>query len=410
MKRWVSLVLLGAVGCARLETTVRTERGPVLQTLRRDEVEPGGVKGQLSVSRWPMVTVTLAAYELCREQTIEVLNEDTITERSSNSTGPSLSMGIANVLASGVLFLTSLAVSNEPNRASIDVNGRYGPSTRQYVQGAGWVTMGIGVPALVVGLIGSLRSGETTTSKQVEQVASQRERPCNSHSLVGPVVINNEPSPRAVVDGVLELDASALSEPIEDLRFFGRTVALDDGSMTVLAQVNACIAARQAVFDPALADESALYARQELELRCSTVSRVASNDAVSTELTRRRQGESVYRSTPKVRSFDEAVRVFTPRLTFAAGSADVAQLIAPEALIGQAAVLKGVVSGGVTDGVGVVAIGEREVLVVVPANEGWSEAFVLGARIEGVVLINGSSMSGQRTLPLVRAVWVRPAF
>lgn len=406
MKAWVSLVFLGSAACVRLDTTVRTERGPVLQTLQREQAEPGGVTGELSVPVWPTLSVTLMAYDVCREQTVEVLTEETVTERTSSS-GPALSMGIANVLASGILFFSSLAVSNEPNRGSIDVGGRYGPSARQYVQGAGWVTLAIGVPALVVGVIGALRSGERSTSKQVEQLASQHERPCHSHPLVGPVVINNEPAPRSVVDGSLELDVTAMVAPIEDLRFFGRTVTLDDASMRVLDQVNACIELAHTPLMVTTPDERLLYARQALEVRCSAVSRLPNDGAISKELARRQEARSEDHAAPQVGSFEEAMRVFAPTVTLTAGSKELATL---ESSVGQSAVFKGVVISAPRENVGVVSIGDRQVPVFVPLRQPWSDSFVAGARVEGVALVSDRQRADEPAVPMLRLLWLRPSF
>jgi len=403
-------VLVVACGCARLETTVRTERGPVLETFNRSSVEVGPVKGELSVE-WPQVLVAMQAYDSCREQTFEVLNEDTVTERSSNATGASLSMGIANVLASGVLFLSSLAVSAEPNRATIDVQGRYGPSTRQYVQGAGWVTIGIGVPALTVGVISALRSGESVERQRLELLAQQHEKPCNPRPLVGPVVLN-QLEPVMVTDGTLELSASSLSAPIDDVRFFGRTIELDEGSLATLDALNACVRFATSGAELSRQDEATLYARNELLIRCRAVKREVSAEmnAISDELNARREGRSTYRSTPRVSSFDEAMRVFTPKRVFAVGSEDLVHLSASAAISGQAVVFRGVVVGELSGDLGVLSIGETQVFVKVPAGEPWRSAFVMGARLEGVALSDDPLTIAGKIRPLLRAVWLRSAF
>ncbi len=406
------LIVLGA-GCARLETNVRTDRGPVLQTVVRETVEPGGVSAGLTARAWPTLHLSLVEFDLCREQHIETLDEVTVTEKSTNSTGPSLSMGIANVLASGILFLSSLAVSSAPDKNHIDADGRYGPSTRQYVQGAGWVTLGIGVPSLAVGLISWARSGEGSVSKRVEQVAAQRERWCRHHPLTGPVMVNDELDPRIAFEGDLDIDVGAFTRPIEDLRVFGRTVALDEASLTTLQAVNACIALHDTLgAEVGTLAEPELYAIQDALLKCQKTGRelMVPLEAVAAELTRRREGQSTYRSTPRVTSFDEAMRLFVPRWTFAVGSPDVSQLSAPDAISGQAVMLRGVVVEGLTENMGVMAIGEREVFVSVPPREAWRANFVQGARLEGVGLVSEAVRIGEKTLPVVRALWLRPAF
>ncbi len=403
MKRALCLLLLA--GCARLETTVRTERGAVFETKTLERVEVGAVMGEVRVE-WPRVRITLTQLDVCREQTFERRPEVTVKEHASNATGPSLSMGIANVLASGVLFLTSLAVSSQPNENTIDLAGRYGPSTRQYVQGAGWVTLGIGLPALAVGLISALRSHDEVDTVVVEELASQHERDCHHRPYTGFVEVKAAGVNAPVnLGGVLELDATTMTGPLRDVRAERGTVTMTDEAVATLESLNACLSLHSLV--PERADEGSLFSQLELLVACRTVKPDASAavEAVTGELNRRREGASSYRPVPRLSSYDEAVSVLAPKLDLSLAGDDLSLHT------GQAARFAGLVIAEPTlENVGLISLGEREVLVFVPPDAPWRDAFTLHARIEGIGVLQGVQLARDKRLPLLRAVWVRPRF
>ena len=146
------------VGCTAIESTTRVERGPMLRSFERPVLLPGGITSDVRVD-WPLLKLTVVGYDVCRAQQVEEYAEEKITERTSGAAGPSLSTGIANTLASAVLLAVSFAVASSADTNLIDASGRYGPSLRQYFQGASLITLGIGLPALAVGLIARARSG-----------------------------------------------------------------------------------------------------------------------------------------------------------------------------------------------------------------------------------------------------------
>lgn len=404
MKR--ALCLLVLAGCARLETNVRTERGAVFETKTVRSIEPGSVMGEVNIE-WPRIRITLTQRDVCREQTIEHRPEVTITEHTSNATGPSLSMGIANVLASGVLFLTSLAVSSQPNENTIDVAGRYGPSTRQYVQGAGWVTLGIGLPALAVGLISALRTHDEVDTKVVEELAAQHERDCNHRPYAGSVEVNGSVTRGAVV----ELDATTMTGPLNDVRAEGGTVTMTDEALGTIDSLNACLSLHTLVLERA--DEGSLFSQLELLVRCKTVNPGASAqiDAVTGELNRRREGQSSYRPVPQFGSYDEALTALAPKLTLMAGYELSHDELSADTLTGQAVRFAGqVVAEPTLENVGLLLFGELEVLVFVPPDAPWRDVFKLHARVEGIAVMQGVQAARDRRMPLMRAVWGRRAF
>ena len=113
---------------------------------------------------------------------------------------------------------------------------------------------------------------------------------------------------------------------------------------------------------------------------------------------------------PNVTSFEEAVSSYSPRLKLTVGSPDLAKLEQVEELVGQSAVIEGIVTDGVTPNIGVVQIGARSVFLFLPTQKAWGGDYAVGTRVEVVAVVVGTQTLGDRTLPLLRAVWMRPAF
>jgi hypothetical protein len=416
------LLLLALVpfftGCMRIETNTRVERGPLLRTFERPVLLEGGVTADVR-AEWPLLKLTVVGYDVCRAQQVEEYAEEHITERTSGSVGPALSTGIANVLASGVLFGVSFLVNSGADTNVIDGGGRYGPSTKQYLQGASLVTLGIGIPALVVGLIGKLNTGDEVVTTRAEQIASQKDARCNERPVTGPMSLTSAQGGVAAfqaVDGALDVDGTKLALVPEVLRFAEREVELTDEAEATFSAWAACVSLEQ---DKARGldalSETGLLSRAERLRECRKLRGEALADAVravDAELARRRESGSPAAWAPgtNVSSFEEAVSAYAPSLKLAATSKDLAVLDAPEAAEGRAVLLEGIVGEGLTQNIGVIQIGERQVFLFIPPKRAWGATFPNGSRVEVVALISGRQTLGDKTLPLLRAVWMRAGF
>ena len=421
----VSLALALVLGlavlpaCARVEATTRTERGPLLRTFHRPVILEGGVSATASV-QWPRLELEVLSHDLCRDEEVAEFAEDRVTERGVPSAGPALSTGISFVLASAIAFGVSYAVSNAPDTSVIDRSGHYGPSTATQVRGWSYVGLGVGVPALVVGVIGYLQSGEDVKHLKVEQVQGQRDERCHPRRLAGSTELFGPRGTVATgesVDGRVSFEANAVSSEVQGVRFANREVELDAASEVMIDAFVACAALETEPPLPPLSElgEGALVARAGRLEACRALRPEAVAErlkAVRQELDRRRaQGSAgVLDAGAEPKSFEEAVLAHAPRLLLKAGSADLARLDDAAALEGQSALLEGVVGEGLSQNIGVVQVGPRALFVFLPNNRPWGADFGNGARIEAVVVMAGSQTVGERTLPLARAVWMRLSY
>lgn len=419
MTRALGLALAALVaGCAPLEATTRTERGPLLRTYTRPQVLEGGTKVDVR-AQWPTLQLTLAAYDTCRAETVEEYAEERTTERTARAAGPALATGIANVLAAGVLLATSFAVSSAPNVSVIDEAGRYGPSTRQYVQGVSLVTLVVGVPALAVGAIGLLRSGVEVETRKVDQVVSQKDARCNERPATAAVTLVGARGPvgaKAATDGVADFSAAEVAGVPEAVQVDGRDAELDEEGAARLWGFGACAQLeREAPRPLETMGEGDLLARAERLRQCRVVRPDAMVDpirAVDAELQRRREtgAPGAFAPGSLVGTFEEAVSAYAPKLKLARGSVDLARLDAPQALEGQAVLIEGIVTEGLTSNIGVVQVGDRQLYLFIPPKRAWGGDFGDGTRVEGVAVMAGAQTVGERTLPLARAVWLRQAY
>lgn len=407
-------------GCIGVDSTTRVERGPLLRTFDRQQIIEGSVRAEVT-AQWPKLRVSLRGHDLCRSQVVEEYAEEHTTERTSSAAGPALSTGIVGTLGGLVALAVSPVLSGEPNRAYIDGGGRYGPSVRTQVRTWSVVGFVIGVPALVVGGIAYLRQGEETEVKKVEQVATQREVVCNERDVDGPVILMNDQRVTAegkmVAGSVVEFDESAFATTgANRVTFFGREAELDPASVKVLDGFSACrqVAKEQVASVPTLTT-GALMNRLERVRACRGVrgdAMAEEGKALEAEVARRREGgdPGALPVGPNVTSFEEAVASYSPRLKLSTGSPDLAKLDAVDDIAGQAAVIEGVVTEGVTANIGVIQAGTRSVFLFLPTQKAWGGEYAVGTRVEVVAVVVGSQTLGDRTLPLLRAVWMRPAF
>ena len=405
-------------GCTALESTTRIERGPLLRSFERPVLLEGGVTSDVRVD-WPLLKLTVVGYDVCRAQQVEEYAEEKITERTSGAVGPSLSTGISMTLASVILFAVSFAVASSANTNVIDAGGNYGPSTKQYLQGASLVTLGIGLPALAVGLIARARSGEEVEAQRAEQVVSQKDVRCNERPVTGPMTMRSAqgaPLPLQVVDGALDLDGTRVTLVPDSMRFSEREVELTDDARDTFNAWAACVAVeRDGSKTLDTLSETGLLARAEALRECRKVRGDALKDAVSAadaELARRRESGSPAAWAPgtNVSTFEEAVSAYAPTLKLSATSKDVAVLDTPEAAEGRAVLLEGIVGEGITENIGIIQLGERQVFLFIPSRKAWGGSFPNGTRVEVVALISGRQTLGERSLPLLRAVWMRTAW
>ncbi|MDP1822524.1 MAG: hypothetical protein Q8L48_04760 [Archangium sp.] len=418
MRRLALILVPFVASCTALDSTTRVERGPLLRTFERPVLLEGGVTSDVRVD-WPLLKLTVVGFDVCRAQQVEEYAEEKITERTSGAAGPALSTGIANTLASAVLLAVSFAVTSAADTNIIDGGGRYGPSTRQYVQGASLVTLGIGVPALIVGLIARARSGEDVEAQRAEQVISQKDARCNERPVTGPMTLVSAQGtaiPLQVVDGAIDVDGTKLTSVPESLRFAEREVELTEEAQVLFSAWAACAALEQDAAKTLDAlSETGLLARAEKLRECRKVRGTSLDEAVKAadaELARRRETGSPAAWAPgtNVSTFEEAVSAYAPTLKLAANSKDNAVLDTPEAAEGRAVLLEGIVGEGLTENIGIIQVGDRQVFLFIPPKKSWGGNFPNGTRVEVVALISGRQTLGERSLPLLRAVWMRTAW
>lgn len=366
--RFSALSLCLLASCASVDTITRVERSPLLKTSERQSLQEGGATADVRVEgTW--LKLTVAGFDVCRRETVEEFTEETVSESSSRSFGPALSTGMVGTVAGGVLLLTSFFVSNAP---SYDANGTAGWSTRQYMQLASGISLGIGVPALVVAIVSKLRGEAPERVRRVEEVTDLHDTRCNERPVSGKLELfaaDGASSAFEVVDGALDVDSDKMPLVPESMRFEGREVELSPEGRELFASWASQVAHR---LDPSLPPERAVRSEVELEL-------------------------------PPLKSWEEAVEKYAP-------ATDLALLNDPEVNQGRALFLKGIVNGGLTENIGTVQVGDREVFVFIPSTRAWDGPFPSGTRVEVVALLAGTQTVGEKTLPLLRAVWMRNAW
>jgi hypothetical protein len=410
-----ALFLLLLSGCANIELTTRTERGPLLRTFERPQVLPGGVKAEVRAA-WPALNVSLVGYDTCRSQQVEEYAEETISERRATSVGPAVSMGLILTLGGAGLLALTPAFDNHPKTTDIDAGGRYGPSTQAYTLGVGVALASVGVPALLVGIIQALQTGEDVQTAKVEQVRAQRDVRCNDRPIDGPLELHGERG--KVVQAVAKSGEASFAadtlgtEGPDGFKFYGKDVELDAASKAVLEGFFACgVLDKEAAPNPAELMTGVLVKRIERMRACRAVRPEGTKeqlDALMADLQRRRDaGERVM--GPKATSWEDAVGGWAPRLRFADDSTDLVKLDNDEALVGQAALVEGMVIEGMTANIGVLRVGGREVFLYLPTDPPWGGDFPSGSKVEAVAVVAGRHTVGERTLPLLRAVWLRHA-
>ncbi len=278
-------------GCLRIDEYTRTERGPSLGNATRTEIHPGRVDAQLDV-RWPNLEIDLTASDVCRTQTFQTFNEEQVVERRSQATGPALSLGMSGLVAGGALWGFSYAASNEPQ---LDRSGRSSPSAQALMRAWSVGALIVAIPALAVGIIGAMASGETVQSQKIEQLLSESDRPCHERPLSGPVALLASTDLLSVSDardGKAQFDLTKLQVAPMTIAFAGQPISLSDANVQVLDALTSCLTANRWMATK-LSDHSydALFELASLLRSCREVrgdEMQQSIEATDAELVRRR--------------------------------------------------------------------------------------------------------------------------
>ncbi len=409
MTRWLLVLLL--CGCTAIDSSTRVERGPLLKTFERGQVLEGGATADVR-AEWPLLKLTVAGYDVCRSETVDEYAEDEIEEKSSRASGPALSLGMVGTAAGIGLLIASFFVNSAPDTSTIDAAGRYGGSAQQHVQLAGVISGAVGLPALVVGLITQFGAKDETRTTRVEEVVGQRDARCNERPVTGEIELLTDEGGAvtlAVHDGAVDVDGLQMPVMPISMRFAGQEVELDEGGRAAFDAWAACVALR-------LEPDALLELRAQWLHACKVLrgeELAAQVEEADTSLALRTQlqpQDDAWQPALNVSSWEEAVEAYAPALLLADGSKDLAVLDSPDESQGRAVLLKGVVASGISENIGVIAVGQRQVLLFIPPRRAFDGNFPEGTRVEAVALLAGSQTLGEATLPLLRAVWLRQAW
>ena len=410
-------LVLAASSCTHIEVDKRVERGPTLRTFERDLAAEGGLAGQVE-AKWPQLSVQVSAYDLCRTHKVEEYVEETITERTATSSGPALALGVTSTLVGAGLYLARPLFPGDPNTRVIDQGGNYGPSQRQVFTGWSIGFVIVGVPALVVGVLGYSQAGEDVQTRKVEQVVSATEQRCHSRPVNGKLELSDSggsaPLARDTTGAQAVFQADELrTHPVDRLLFNGRAVEVSGNGMALIDAFRACVG----LAAPTLLEElprAELVARLAQARQCRTVEGgpgAQAASALDAEVARRGENEVPFaeRPGPRLEGYDDALAAYAPKLHLAAGSADLSALAQPDALVGQAATLAGILEERPEANIAVVQLGAQRVLLFVPADVPWAFDFAVGSRVEVLAVAMGHQALGPLVAPLFRAVWMRPS-
>jgi len=418
-KRLVAGGLVLAVGCAPMQTELRTERGPLLRTYSKEVTLGERTLAADVEAKWPKLVFHFVTSELCRSEQHEEFVENVITERYEPSAGPAISAGAANTAAGAGLLLARPLFSSAPDRDVIDREGRYGASSQKVATVWGVVLLSLGVPALITGIIQTARAGEETETRKADAVVSLREESCRPQPASGTVEFaggaGTPPEPRPLSNGTLELTADELrGMSFTGVLIGGEPAAISEEDQELLVTFRACSRVLSEPMEPAaLAQEEAehLQALRKRVLGCRVLPGAPVEERVKLlDAALAARGSSPEPTdAPTVNSFEDAVAAYQPALTITADSPELDKLLDPERLVGQAVLLRGVLERREEQNIAVVQVGGTRVLVFVAPDRLWAQDFPRGSRVELVGVVMGQQRLGSLDAPLVRAVWMRTA-
>jgi hypothetical protein len=417
--RWMAGGLVLAVGCAPMQTERRVERGPLLRTYaKQTRLGEQTVAAEVE-AQWPRLQLRFTTAEVCRTEQHEEFMENVITERYEPSAGPAISAGAANTVVGAGLLLARPLFSADPDRDVIDREGRYGASSQRVATVWGVALLSLGVPALVTGIVQTLRAGEETETRKADAVVSLREESCNPQPASGTVEFAGgpgaPPEPRALTNGTLELTADEVrGMSFTGVLLGGEPAAISEENQELLATFRICSRVLGEPLEAAALQQEEpehLQVMRKRVLGCKVIpgapveERVKQLDAALAA----RGTSPEPTDAPTVNSFEDAVAAYAPTLTIAEDSPALDKLQDPERLVGQAVLLRGVLERREEENIAVVQVGGTRVLVFVAPDRLWAQDFPRGSRVELVGVVMGRQRLGALEAPLVRAVWMRTA-
>ncbi|WP_253910671.1 hypothetical protein [Pyxidicoccus fallax] len=262
MKRAGAAVLVLAVGCAPLEVERRTERGPVLRTYTQQQRVGERLPFADLQAQWPQLTVSFTTADICRTEQHQEYAEEIISTRSTSGAAAAVSTGGVLTAVGGGLLLGRTLFSDTPDRSAIDREGRYGASNREVATWWGVGLLILGVPALVTGLVGLSRGGETRETRKADEMIALREVPCEPQPADGMVELAGgsgpPPPPRATRNATLVLTADEMrGQTFTGLVLDGTPVLLQEDDRDRLETFRTCATLLALPVDPqALAREA----------------------------------------------------------------------------------------------------------------------------------------------------------
>jgi hypothetical protein len=275
------------------------------------------------------------------------------------------------------------------------------------------------VPALVTGIIQTLRAGEETETRKADAVVSLREAPCRPQPASGTVEFAGGPSappePRALTNGTLELTADEVrGMSFTGVLLGGEPAAMSEEDQEPLAMFRLCSRVLAEPMEPAALAQEEVEHLQALRRRvagCKVLPGAPVEERLKLlDAALAARGDSPEPTdAPTVNSFEEAVAAYAPVLTITADSPALEKLEDPERLVGQTVLLRGVLERREEENIAVVQVGGTRVLVFVAPDRLWAQNFPRGSRVELVGVVMGRQRLGALEAPLVRAMWMRTA-
>lgn len=415
------VLIAGSAGCVRVNHETRVEKGLVLRAYEREVPSgEGGVIAEVSVA-YPEVTLSFARFERCRQERVEEVVEERITESFAPSAGPSFALGVTGTAAGAGLLAFRGAFSDQPNTRQIDENGNYGPSARTVSTTWSAVLLTVGLPALVTGVVGLLQSGEKVERRKVEQVASSKEHACNQAPVDGEVQLvrvageGGDTQSVPTRGGRVTFGAGQLTQMrLASVHVNGEQVLMPEEEAAKLEAFLSCqgVLPVPAPAGLAVMAEAELVDRYNAARTCALVAGAQgekASAALGAEILRRREGKPgpEVREGPRLRSFEEALSMYPPKFELREGSAGLEVLAAPETAVGAPVMIQGVLVRHVEENILVVQIGSSEVLLFLPPDAPFAVSVGEGAQVEGVAVIVGQQALDGQSRPLLRAVWIQ---